>query len=294
MTTPSAPPGEAPSGLNPDLADALRAVLAPLARLALARGVPCGAVEELLKEVFVDEALRAQGSGAAQRLVSRISVATGLNRREVTRLTRAERAPRAVRQPPATEVFARWITDPALRNADGRPVDLPRLPDGAEPNFETLARSVTRDVHPRSVLEELCRLGIARHDEATDRVHLLRADYVPGSDHSDMLHFLGDNVGDHLTAAVANVTAETPVHFEQAVFADELSEDALPAVKALVREHWLALVQAAVPALGALIDADHQAGRPQDRRVRIGMYSYAAPMTPEDPPDDTLPEAPRP
>ena len=87
MTPPSEPHGpaggEGPSSLDPALADALRAVLAPLARLALARGVSCGAVEELLKEMFVDEAMRAQGASASGRMVSRISVATGLNRREV-------------------------------------------------------------------------------------------------------------------------------------------------------------------------------------------------------------------
>ena len=295
MTPPSEPHGpaggEGPSSLDPALADALRAVLAPLARLALARGVSCGAVEELLKEMFVDEAMRAQGASASGRMVSRISVATGLNRREVTRLTRAERAPRAVRQPPSSEVFARWITDPALRDVDGRPVELPRLPDErGSPSFETLARSVTRDVHPRSLLDELCRIGVARHDEATDRVCLLRADFVPDADRGGMLGFLGDNVGDHLNAAVANVTAAVPIHFEQAVFADELSETALVAVKALVRDHWLALVHGAVPALEALIEADRQAGRAQDRRVRIGMYSYAAPQTaPVGPAEESTP-----
>ena len=273
--------GEA-SALDPALSDALRAVLGPLARLALARGMSCAAMEELLKEAFVEEARKAQTVQTHARMISRISVATGLNRREVTRLTRAEPAPRNVRQPPGPELFARWMTDSALRDGDG-PRVLPRLPaESGMPNFEDLAHSVTRDVHPRSLLEELCRLGVARYEPDTDTVHLCKADFVPGGDHDGMLDFLGDNVGDHLGAAVDNVLAPQPPHFEQAVFADELSVQALAAVKAFVGEQWHGLLRGAVPLLEDLIADDRKAGRRQDRRVRIGIYSYTAALpTPE-------------
>jgi hypothetical protein len=40
---------------------------------------------------------------------------------------------------------------------------------------------VTKDVHPRSLLEEVCRLGLAEVDEKTDTVHLLRETYVPAA-----------------------------------------------------------------------------------------------------------------
>jgi hypothetical protein len=42
-----------------------------------------------------------------------------------------------------------------------------------------------------------------------------------------------------------------------------------------------------VPSIQALIDADAKAGRRADRRVRVGLYSYQAPMTKpsEDPPE---------
>jgi hypothetical protein len=62
-STMSTPPQTSSAGelpMDPALADALRALLAPIAQLALARGLPCGALEEMLKEAFVDEALRAQ------------------------------------------------------------------------------------------------------------------------------------------------------------------------------------------------------------------------------------------
>ncbi len=270
--------------VEPALADALRALLGPIARLALARGVPCGALEEMLKEAFVDEALKAQPAQAPARMVSRLSVATGLSRREVTRLTRQQRAARPVRPSPASEVFTRWMTDPRWCGAAGEALPLPRVAASpGAPSFEALAQSVTRDVHPRSLLDELCRLGIARLDAATDTLHLVRNAYVPNDAEGPMLGFLGDNVGDHLAAAVSNLLAVEPPHFEQAVFADELSAESEARVRQFVLAQWKHLMHDAVPLLEGLIADDRQAGRRQQRRVRIGLYSYAADMAPPTP-----------
>ncbi|MBL8451349.1 MAG: hypothetical protein JNK97_01260 [Zoogloea sp.] len=270
------------------MTDALRALLGPMARLALAQGVSFAALEEMLKEAVVDEALKAQSAQTPSRMVSRISVATGLNRREVTRLTQHRRSAREVRNPPAAEVFARWLTDPACCDGDGLPRPLPRLPQRAgEASFESLAHSVTRDVHPRSLLDELCRLGIARLDAESDQVMLVRSAFVPNDAQAAMLGFLGDNVGDHLNAAVSNVIAAEPPHFEQAVFADELSVESVEVVRRMVLTRWESLMKGAVPALEALIEEDRKLGRAQSQRVRIGLYSYSAPMaTPPSGQDD--------
>lgn len=265
--------------LDPDLADALRALLGPMARLALAHGVSFSALEEMLKEAVVDEALKAQSTQTPSRMVSRISVATGLNRREVTRLTQRRRNAREVRHLPAAEVFTRWQTDPAYCDGHGVPRPLPRLQQTpGEPSFESLAHSVTRDVHPRSLLDELCRLGIARLDGETDKVELVRNAFVPNDAQAAMLGFLGDNVGDHLNAAVSNVIAAEPPHFEQAVFADELSLESVAAVRRMVLGSWENLMKGAVPFLEGLIDEDRKLGRPQQNRIRIGLYSYSARM----------------
>jgi hypothetical protein len=38
------------------------------------------------------------------------------------------------------------------------------------------------------------------------------------------------------------------------------------------------LSAALVPQLAALIEADRAAGRPQDQRLRVGLFSYGEPM----------------
>ena len=269
----------------------MRQLLAPLARLAVARGVPFATAEELLKTAFVEAANAAHPNLPGHRRVSRISTATGINRREVSRITQAEGDAPAVHRSPATRVFTAWLADPALRNRRGTMLPLPR--QGPAPSFEALAHSVTRDVHPRSLLDELIRLGLARLD-ADDTVHAARDSFVPKGDTGRMLGFLASNVGDHLSGAVANVVAETPPHLEQAVFADDLSRESVESFRDAMRQQWAALLQRAVPALQALIDADRAAGRPQDHRVRVGLYTYHEPTAASAPPAGAATPSPKP
>jgi hypothetical protein len=258
------------------LLHACHPVMAPLARLAVARGMQYAQFDELMRAAFVQAAREAHPDVPSHRAVSRVSAATGINRREVTRLLKAESPEAPPRRAPATEIFARWITDPTLRHQGAPLKSLPR--QGAAPSFESLAQSVTKDVHPRSLLEELCRLGLARVDDETDSVVLLRETYVPSGDDKRLFGFLGANVGDHLSAAVSNVLGASPRHLEQALFADGLSSESLERLRPIVSEQWQSLVRAIVPVVRQFIEEDEAAARTQDQRLRIGMYSYAEPI----------------
>lgn len=259
------------------LLSAFRQLLKPLAELAVSRGLPYLALDELLRQALVDAAGAQQANGPAHGKVSRISTATGLSRREVGRLLETATAPCAPPRWLAGEVFARWTNDPDYA-PEGQPCPLPR--QGPAPSFDALAQSVTRDVHPRSLLEELCRLGLAEVSPEGDQVRLLREAFVPRTDFTRMVGLLSENVGDHLAGATANVLGSGDAHFEQAVFADELSETSVQALRPVISAQWHALQQSLVPTLERLIAEDEAAGRPQDQRVRIGFYSYAAAMPP--------------
>lgn len=280
--TDSLPDSATPPGEQPALLEAARQLLVPLARLAVARGLTHATVDEMLRAAFVDAAHAAYPQLLEHRRVSRISAATGINRREVTRLveSRQRRAEPARSYP--SEAFARWTTHPEYLDKDGRPRDLPRL--GAAPSFESLAQSVTRDMHPRSLLEELLRLGLAQHDTASDVVMLRREAFVPRGDQERMDGFLGANVGDHLSAAVDNVLASGSEHFEQALYADGLSDQSLAALRELVTQHWRAITNDLVPRIEKMIADDDVAGIGSTlgagHRLRIGLFSYQVPLDP--------------
>lgn len=262
---------ESESDVEQTLTRAMAQLLGPLARLAIARGVKFPQVQELLKQAFV-LAARGQDSAPGARDVSRVATTAGLTRREVGRLSQRQPPARGEHASPATQVFTRWLADRKLRDGRGRPRVLPRL--GPAPSFEALARSVTRDVHPRRLLDELLRLGLVSHNDRTDTVRLLKDAFVPRDDLARMLGFLGHNVGDHLAATVANVLDDDRRHFEQALFVDDLSDASVDLAKKLIQAQWRALTAALVPELEDLLAVDKRSEPQPRRRLRIGLYSY--------------------
>jgi Family of unknown function (DUF6502) len=257
--------------------DALNSVFAPLAQLCIARGIRIQAVQDQLRGAFVQAARDAQPAPSSTRLTSRISATTGLTRREVARLERQpDRRMLENRSSPITELFTHWLSDPALRDADNKPLQLPR--QGPAPSFESLAQATTRDLHPRTLLDELCRLQLAVHDEDTDTVRLLREAFVPQGDWDRMLAFLGDNVGDHFRAAVANVLQDGKQQMEQAIFADELSEESVARARELMTEQWRTLLSQVAPALEDMIRTDRESGKAQVYSLRIGLFTWSQTM----------------
>ncbi len=256
---------------------ALRHVLEPLAELAVQRGLPYATVEELARRAFVGAADAAHPGLLPHRKVSRISTSTGINRREVARLLRVIRDAQAAQQLPrrsvASELFAHWVGDARYRDRHGAPRVLKR--QGRAPSFEALAQTITRDVHPRSLLDELLRLKLAVHHAADDTVELLRDAFVPSEDRVRMLQLLGANVGDHLAGAVANVLGDGRRHHEQAVFADGLTETSVREVWAQIGELWKSLLGTLVPLLERKVERDRNADA-ATHRVRVGLYTFDA------------------
>jgi Family of unknown function (DUF6502) len=269
------------AGADPDaaLVAALARLLTPLAQLVVAKGLPYAVVDELLRRSVVAAAHAAHPDLPAHRRASRVSAATGLNRREVNRLldlqARAGSAPGAPPRSPAAMVFAHWRSSAAYRTRSGAPRVLART--GAAPSFESLAHEVTRDVHPRALLEELLRLHLVTHDVQRDTVTLTQPDFVPRGDAQRMLHWLGANVGDHLAGAVANLTGSAPRHADQAIAAEGLRAASVAQVRPLLQAHWQRLTEELVPLLERLIeqDAAHAAtDDPNTHRVRFGLYAF--------------------
>jgi Family of unknown function (DUF6502) len=271
----AAKPPPAPTTDDEALLQALRAVLQPLAKLAVARGMTYAPVDEIVRQVFVQAADEAHPELLPHRKVSHVATVTGLHRREVTRLVQALRdgsakdgaRPRSL----VNELYTHWLSDPAYRDRKGAPRVLPR--QGPAPSFESLAHAITRNVHPRTLLDELLRLGLVQLDADKDRVSAVREAIVPRGDVQRMLGYLGANVGDHLAGAAANVQADGGRHFEQAVSARGLSPDSIAEARGLIRNQWKTLLSTMVPALETMVARD--AGRPDaQQRLRVGLYSF--------------------
>lgn len=269
--------------------EAANATLLPLARLAVARGVHFGVIEERLKQAFVQAAREANPGTQPHRQVSRVSATTGINRREVTRLIHGQLQQARPRRPVAAEIYLHWQIDPDYRDRQGQPATLPR--QGAKPSFETLAREITSDVHPRSLLDDMVRLGYCRMVEDGAKVAFVRDGAVPTNDLPRLIRVLGDNVGAHFMAAVENALRDDKPFFERALVAHEVPASAVPEVKRLVSEHWAEFRGRVVPALERLIEEGADSTEPR-RRLLLGIYHHDATETPSAAPTNMPPEPP--
>ncbi|MEX0283631.1 MAG: DUF6502 family protein [Paracoccaceae bacterium] len=192
---------------------ALDPILTPLARLAIRRGWLFKTVEKRLKHAYVTAAL---ALGGAETTDSKISIMTGLQRRDVAALRRDPAPPEHQRQPLA-EIMSLWWNDPAYAS-EGIPIQ------GDEGSFTALARSVRQDVHPRTFLDLLIDAGNVV--QTGERVVLKHRSYRPVFGSDDQLTYLSDNVGDHLSAAVDNVV-DGGRNYDMGVHYKGLSEAAI-------------------------------------------------------------------
>ena len=197
-------------------------ILRPLARLAVSKGWLFPVVSHRLRHAYIDAAKTLDGEGTTD---SKISIRTGLQRRDIVRLRAEETRSQPTRHPLA-EIISRWWDDPAFD-----PAGIPVLGDGS--SFTNLARSIRKDVHPRTFLDLLIECGAVT--EIGDHVRLNTRTYRPPSGSEDQLAYLADNVGDHLTSAVFNVV-KGAANYDMAVHYDGLSTNAIAQLDHLFRE----------------------------------------------------------
>ena len=268
-----------PDGLQAEqqaLIAVLEQLLNPLARLCLAKGISIQAAEEVMRRAYIHAATKDCDGLNPSRLTSRISTMTGLTRREVARLQSEDAPVRPQTRNVATDVLTHWASQSEYVNKKGMPIRITRTGDA--PSFEALAACVTKDVHPKSILADMVRLGLVTHNKKNDTVSVIDAIFVPKSDWPQMVGFIGTNVGDHLQASVDNVLQNSGKHFEQALLADELSKESLDSAKSMITAQWRDLLTQLGPQLQALMDQDKALGRERNHQLRIGLYSYMSAM----------------
>jgi hypothetical protein len=126
------------------------------------------------KEAYVRAAIAYLMPPAARLNVSRLSVVTGLTRKEVAiilnRIKGVETARRVeIKEQRALRVLQGWQLDPGFCNKNGRPLALPLR--GERRSFSALVKIYGADVTPNSVLKELERINAVTLD-SQQRVRL--------------------------------------------------------------------------------------------------------------------------
>ena len=262
-------------GLPPadEVSRALGGVLAPLVRLLLASGLDYTRLIAELKLVFIEQARLELMRGGQTDTNSAISLLSGVHRKDV-REWRENRLGARIAQgvSMSSQVFARWVQDPLYRDRRKRPKPLPRL--GAAPSFDTLARSVTQDVHPYTVLTELIRLGLVNIEARKGEEYVVpnRDGFVPPAGSRELLELFAGNLSDHARTAVANLLGGAP-RLEQSVFAEGITRESAEHLGELARKLWSQARSEMIAEASRRYAADrHSAGA--THRARFGAYYW--------------------
>ena len=259
---------------------ALRYVLRPLVRLLLSNHVTHPTLARLLKEVYVEVALRdfpIEGKGQTD---SRITLLTGIHRKDVKQLRSevgAEHvAPHAVSL--GALLVARWTGTPAYLNREGRPRALVwGVATGKEPTFDDLVSSVSRDIRPRAILDELLRLGVVRVDE-NNRVWLDTEAYAPAEGFDEKAFFFGRNLHDHVATAARNLSGVRPALLERSVYYGDLTRESTVELAQLATRTGMEALQAVNRRAIELKKRD-TGKRAARHRMSFGAYFYQVDAT---------------
>lgn len=200
-------------------------LLRPLVRILLRNGIPYGAFADLAKKIYVDVASREFGIAGKKQTDSRISVITGLNRKEVHRVKRlSEPYDESVneRYHRGARVISGWVRHREFLDEKGEPANLSLEGEGA--TFSELVKTFSGDMPVRAVLDELLRVNCVERLE-NGQISLLTRAYLPGTEEGDKLGILGNDVRDLITTIDHNLVVHDDRFFQRKVEYDNVPEE---------------------------------------------------------------------
>lgn len=253
-------------------------VLFPIIRFCFRRAIKFQEFSEVARHLYVRCAEESLSKAGYDSNVSRVAIATGLQRREVTRILKQ---PDTIEPEPAMlhKVIGQWSGSAQFLER-GKPRRLAFK--GASSEFVELVQSVSQDLNAYTVLFELERLGLVRRE----RSHLvLIADTVnPGRDVKRGVELLASDMGDLIEAVEENIFAEhvVPNHHIKTHY-DNIVVEALPKIRQWLLERGAKFHREARAYLSKF-DKDlhpHLHAKKGNARVAIGSFSVTSEVSTE-------------
>ncbi len=252
---------------------AITQLLRPLFRLLLRSGMSYGAFEELARKTYVEVAASDFGIPGKKPSISRVSVLSGLTRKEVQRLMSVPpdaQAVAATQHNRAARVLTGWVRDADFCDDAGEPRALEL--DG-EVSFAGLVKRYSGDMPARAVLDELVRVGAVLRGE-DGRLQLLERAYVPQQSTAEKLRILGVDVADLIETIDHNVEhGATDPRYQRKVVYHSLPAAHLPAFRKLSGTQAQTLLERLDRWL-AEHETPTEPGEPDTPRARVGLGIY--------------------
>ncbi len=213
-----------------DFVPMLRYVLAPLVRIAIGCGITYQSFSRLVREAYFDVASDFEPVKGKPNSDSRISVLTGLPRREVRSLREQRAGPTSPSFSFERLLLNAWSSRLDLMDEQGNMLPLPRtIRRGGDRSFEALVASIGKDVRSRAVLDEWLRKGFVVLDEE-DRVVVNPRSQVSGIEGTEGASILLTHLLHDLLAGFDRhyITGQTAQDFSfHVIYGHRLSEESV-------------------------------------------------------------------
>ncbi|MGB0847928.1 MAG: DUF6502 family protein [Thiolinea sp.] len=217
-------------------------ILRPLVKILHRKGISFAEFSQIARQVYVETAEASLLAAGEKATTSRIAITTGLTRKDVAVLRKAEAVnePLTVRYNRGVRVISGWLSDADFQDEAGNPAPLPL--QGTTASFERLVSRYSGDMPYQTMLKELEQSQLV---EVTAKgLSLLDAAYIPQGDEAEKLTIMGRDVGLLLGTIDHNLQpapASLP-HFQRKVAYSNLPYEAVESFKAMVQQDGMALL----------------------------------------------------
>jgi len=212
------------------LVHTLRNVLRPLARILFRAGVRFDEFVELLRGIYVEITIRDAIEAGQKISTGRISILSGVSKRDVERLISADdwlRIPKPTDAAALAAVLHRWHTDSAFLGPYGVPLELPLTGQGNR-NFTDLVAGSPISIDATSAYEQLLAAKMIVKSGDTHVKVMSRSYVMPEPLSSEMLEHFGSAMTNLASTLNFNMTpSQTSKRLERSVFPDDGLPDEL-------------------------------------------------------------------
>lgn len=179
----------------------LRQLLRALAKFCLRHAFKVSQIESLLRQTLLEVAQEEMGANGQKVNQSRLSIVSGLSRREVAKSLESVETAQLFQETLITKVVGLWQSEKRFLDKKGEPRILTY--GSGESEFNTLVARVSTDINPATVLFELERIGAV--ERQSDGLRLVTEIYRPKGDPEIGFRVLGKDVSDLITTVEENI-----------------------------------------------------------------------------------------
>ncbi|MFK7859095.1 MAG: DUF6502 family protein [Granulosicoccus sp.] len=257
--------------MHQTLQKAVTCVLQPLVRLLLRHGVSHAEFCNWAKQAYVDEARANFGIDGKKPTISRIAIVTGINRKEVKRISElpAEVNTGVSKHNRAVRVVTGWLCDAEFCDSKNRP----RVLTYGDPqdSFNQLVKRHGGDVPARAMLDELTRVGTVSHTDG--RIKLLHKGYVPHQSESALLDLFSTSATDLMTTLEHNLANKNQGRLQMSVAYDKVTNEGVQIFKQVSNKQAMNLLRELDSTLSQYDrDTNPSVSGEGEHRVGLGVY----------------------